>query len=159
MSDKWKPYTTIFTRKYRRLPHWQSPGAVHHIESRVLPGITLSESDRSIVFDSQHYLNGRKYALHAAVVMPDHFHILCRPLEISPGSWASLSGIKHSLKSFTSHKMKKGEIWQDEAWDRIIRDEEEYIRCRDYIIHNPVEAGLVATVEEYPWVWWEGKED
>ena len=42
-------------------------------------------------------------------------------------------------------------FWQDESFDRLVRNDAEFERIVDYIERNPVMAGLAATPEEYPW--------
>ena len=49
-----------------------------------------------------------------------------------------------------------GAVWQDESWDRIIRDEEEMIEKLSYMMHNPVKAGLVRRPEDYEFLLMEG---
>ena len=36
----------------------------------------------------------------------------------------------------------KGHVWQEESFDRIVRDEAELRKFNDYILANPAEAGL-----------------
>jgi hypothetical protein len=42
-------------------------------------------------------------------------------------------------------------FWQDESFDRSVRNRDEFQRIRRYIEMNPVAAGLVKTAEEYEW--------
>lgn len=42
-------------------------------------------------------------------------------------------------------------FWQDESYDRFVRDEREFERIVRYIENNPVSAGLAASPEEFPW--------
>jgi len=42
-------------------------------------------------------------------------------------------------------------FWQEERYDRWVRDEKEFPRIRAYIEENPLQAGLVAAPEDYPW--------
>ena len=84
----------------------------------------------------------RKFDLFAWVIMPNHIHILLRPL---PG--IHLHKIIHSLKSFTAHEANKilgrtGAFWMREYFDRYIRDEEHFQKAVRYIERNPVKAGL-----------------
>jgi putative transposase len=46
---------------------------------------------------------------------------------------------------------RKGELWQEESFDRIIRDEEHLWRCIQYIGNNPGRARL-PTVEWRRWI-------
>jgi len=42
-------------------------------------------------------------------------------------------------------------FWQDDYFDRYIRDEDHYRRVVRYIENNPVKAGLVPLAAEWPW--------
>jgi REP element-mobilizing transposase RayT len=63
-----------------------------------------------------------------------------------------------SLKRHTARQAnmilgRKGAFWQDESYDRVIRDHEEYIRTANYVLENPVKADLVAQRDEWPWTY------
>jgi hypothetical protein len=47
---------------------------------------------------------------------------------------------------------RKGSLWQDESFDRIMRAEEFEFK-RNYIMANPVDAGLCERPEDYQWLW------
>lgn len=50
------------------------------------------------------------------------------------------------------HLGRTGEpFWQQEYFDRTVREEKEFFRIRRYIEWNPVNAGLAAHPEEFPW--------
>ena len=42
-------------------------------------------------------------------------------------------------------------FWQDESYDRLVRDEKEFERIVHYIEWNPVTAGLATTPEGFAW--------
>lgn len=42
-------------------------------------------------------------------------------------------------------------FWQEESYDHMVRDQEEFDRIRRYIEQNPVRAGLVKETCEYRW--------
>jgi hypothetical protein len=44
-----------------------------------------------------------------------------------------------------------GRIWQDEYFDRIIRDDKEFVQKREYIIANPWKRW--PEIENYSWAW------
>jgi carbamoylphosphate synthase large subunit/REP element-mobilizing transposase RayT len=94
------------------------------------------------VANSLRYFDGVRYALDSFVVMPNHVHVLVRPHEDHP-----LSEILHSWKSFSAKEINKfrersGIVWQDENYDRMVRDFAELNRYRDYIKENPAAAKL-----------------
>ncbi len=73
----------------------------------------------------------------------------------------TLSKIMHSIKSFTAHKINKtasrnGKLWQEENFDRVIRDEKEFLEKVNYIANNPIKTGLVERHEFYKWLYIKG---
>ncbi len=70
----------------------------------------------------------------------------------------TLASIIHSIKSYSSNQVAKvmahrGILWQDERYDRIIRDEKELLETWNYIRENPVKANLSEIAEKYPFFW------
>ncbi len=91
-----------------------------------------------------HHFDGVRYELNAYVVMPNHVHAILRPLQCEEHPLETILG---SWKQFSSKRINartgnNGDLWQDESYDRIIRDEEHLYRCLLYIGGNPGKAGL-----------------
>jgi REP element-mobilizing transposase RayT len=89
-------------------------------------------------------------SLDSFVIMPNHVHLLCTPL-------VSLPELMRRLKGQTAH-LANGllgrhgvKFWQEEYFDRIVREGDEFGRIQRYIEWNPVKAGLVARPEEFRW--------
>ncbi len=83
-----------------------------------------------------------RYKLIAWVIMPNHVHFLLKPINNH-----SLSEIMKKYKSFTSHEInrilhRRGQFWQEDYFDRYIRNYEHYEKTVSYIENNPVKAGL-----------------
>ncbi len=140
----------------RNLPHWQRGGHSYFVTFRLAEG-SLSPKERSRVLSACRHWDGERLELHAAVVMPDHVHLVLSPFEKSPAEWWSLADLLHSIKSFTGHQIAKsrgtpGRIWQDESYDRIIRHDE-YAETMSYVLENPVRARLVERWMDYPFTW------
>jgi len=73
-----------------------------------------------------------------------------------------LAKIIHSVKSFSSQKINRlegnsGSLWQDERYDRIVRDEVEFLEKWQYICNNPLKEELVSQPEDYPWLYERGE--
>jgi REP element-mobilizing transposase RayT len=146
----------------RNLPHMQEPERVYFITWRCRDGEILSPEERALVLDSLSYWEGRKWSVLAAVIMPNHLHALVRCLPHPDGGVFDLAEILHSVKSFTAHQIMKqrgtpGKLWQDERYDRIVRDEAEFLEKWHYIRNNPVRDGLAARPEDYNWLYEKGK--
>lgn len=142
----------------RNLPHWQEPGRVYFITWRCRKNQILSPEERTIALEAIKHWNGIKWTAYAAVVLPDHVHALVQPLPSPAGGVFDLGKILHSIKSFTVHQINKirgtkGSIWQDERFDRIVRDDTEFLEKWNYLRGNPVKDGLAKYAEEYPWLY------
>jgi putative transposase len=96
------------------------------------------------VIDAMHHFDMQRYELDSYVVMPNHVHVILRPLLYDE---EPLERILQSWKRHTARKINKqfgltGHFWQEESFDRIIRDEEQLWRVLQYIGANPSRAGL-----------------
>ena len=86
------------------------------------------------------------------VIMPNHVHFFC-----APGNEAEdLSVFIKFWKEWTSKKIKRecgieGHVWQREFFDHLLRSEESYVQKWDYVLNNPVRAGLAKDANEWPW--------
>ena len=95
-----------------------------------------------IVATALQFFDGERYELGEWVVMPNHVHVVCTPME-----GHDLSGILHSWKSYTSNTInrltgKQGKLWQDESFNQIIRSREHLYNLGRYIRRNPEKAGI-----------------
>lgn len=79
----------------------------------------------------------------AYCIMPDHIHWLFILKQ------HSLSAVIARTKSDFSRKTQS-KIWQDSFYDHAIRSDEALIEVARYIVANPLRAGLVKNVSEYP---------
>lgn len=92
-----------------------------------------------------------RYDLFSFVVMNDHVHVVVRPFVQYP-----LEKLLHSWKSYTASQMQKtgsrvGQVWQDEYFDRIVRDEDELREKVEYIFNNPWKRW--PEIDKYEWLY------
>jgi REP element-mobilizing transposase RayT len=88
------------------------------------------------------HFDNERYLIDSFVVMPNHVHVLFRLIEPY-----RLEALVKSWKGFTAREInqelnKRGHLWQEDYWDRMIRDENHFLKCREYIQDNPVKARL-----------------
>jgi len=88
------------------------------------------------------YRRQAKFQLHEFVIMPEHFHLLLTPSEIT------LERVVQFIKGGYSYAVKnqlgkKIEIWQRGFTDHRIRDATDFAYHRLYIHRNPVRRNLV----------------
>ncbi|QSJ17903.1 transposase [Nostoc sp. UHCC 0702] len=142
----------------RRLPHWELDGAIYFITFNTWEKLELSLDAIEIVFNSCLFFNNKRYQIFVLVIMSNHVHLLIQPLLKSKNELWSLSSIMKSIKGYSAKQIPNvmnhiGKIWQDERYDRIVRNEQEFQQYWEYIRQNPVKAGLASTPEDYPFFW------
>lgn len=94
------------------------------------------------------FFNLQRYQLAAWCVMPNHVHVVIQPLQPY-----ELSDILQSWKSFSAKEANKilkrsGDFWQPESYDHLIRDASDYAHSVNYVLENPLKAGL----KNWKWV-------
>ena len=88
------------------------------------------------------FFNGKRYVLHGYVVMSNHVHVL---VQVFDGwSWKT---VVHSWKSYTATEInkiagRKGRLWFEETYDRLIRDKAHYVAVIDYMEKNRRHGGV-----------------
>jgi len=98
------------------------------------------------------------YYLYVYCVMPDHVHILLRTTPNAP----SLSLLVATLKRSIHWRCRLIGIdvkWQSGFYDRVVRDYEHRSNFVNYVLMNPVRAGIVNSLGDYPYCakvdpWW-----
>jgi putative transposase len=145
----------------RNLPHWQLPSSTYFIIFRLKSGI-ISDDERKIVLDAIKHFHKIRYWITTAVIMPDHIHLMLKPVVSVSKAEFSLSKILQGIKGFSAREINKkrgakGALWQDESFDRIVRDHDEYLEKWNYIRLNAVKTGLCQAPEDYPYLWEPGE--
>ena len=137
-----------------------SPGRIFADYDKLLdtsPAVRWLEDTRlaHLIADSLHWGDGRRYELLAYVVMPSHIHWVFTPLATAGNFAASQRlAITSAFKSHTALACnrllgRRGRFWQEESYDRVVRNEQELERIVRYVEHNPVRAGLCARAEDW----------
>ena len=104
----------------------------------------LEKEIAEICSETLHYPDGKDYELICYTIMPNHVHLV---FELLPGN-KGISKIMQSIKRISARKAniilkREGLFWQDESFDRWIRDDKELYFVIKYVLLNPVKAGLV----------------
>jgi REP element-mobilizing transposase RayT len=142
----------------RRLPHYQRDERPLFVTFRSFCHTVLSPEARSLVLRHCVYDDGRRFHLHAAVIMPDHVHLLFTAMRDAEGWTFALPDILKAIKGTSARSINKltgrnGPVWQDESFDHVLRGDESLRETIEYICQNPVRKGLVDKPEDYPWLW------
>jgi len=143
----------------RKLPHLQRDYQPHFVTFCTHLRWILPREARAIALACCLHDNGTKIDLHAAIVMPDHVHLILTPLiNYAANEMFSLAEIMDAIKGASAHKInhslgRVGKVWQTESFDRVLRSSEKLDEKVAYILNNPVRRGLVSVPEDYPWLW------
>lgn len=83
------------------------------------------------------HFDDERYMLGSYVVMPNHVHLLFRPL-----GGHQLPDLVHTWKRFTAREINRreartGPLWQADYWDRLIGSEKHFLWTNRYIQNNP----------------------
>jgi len=129
---EWKEYNERFGD---RLEGWLDAGYGCCVLSR--PEVRKILQECLLRFDEE------RLRIHAAVIMPNHIHLLLSPLKNHSLS-ELLKGIKGASARRINHLLGKTgtTFWMDESYDHIVRSEAQYQHFLTYITENPVKAGL-----------------
>lgn len=133
---------------WRHLPHWTLDGSIYFVTFCARRTI-FDESEQCIVLEHIKEGDGTFYDCYAAMVMPDHVHLLLRSR-----NGYSLSRIMHGIKGASAYKINlhrrtKGQVWQNESYDRIVRNGKELDAKLKYMFNNPLKKGLTDDPSNY----------
>jgi putative transposase len=137
-----------------RLPRLTLPGHLHHVIQR--------GNNRQPIFvtaaDRQYLLtllaeNATKFkvALHAYVLMDNHFHLLATP-EAADGLPQLMQAVgRRYVRYFNDSQQRSGTLWEGRYRSTLIQAERYVLACMVSLDLNPVRAGLVPAAADYPW--------
>jgi putative transposase len=108
-----------------------------------------------ILADTFHFWNHKGYELLAYTIMSNHFHLLFDTQGFNVHPTTIMTSIKRfSAKNANTILNRTGiTFWQEESYDRRVRNERELLRIINYILQNPVKANLAERWQDYPFTW------
>ena len=108
-----------------------------------------------LVQQALHFYDGKQYTLVCYCIMANHVHLVVTlPEEAQP-----LAHTLQALKGYTANLGnqllgRKGQFWQRESYDHLIRSTFELERVIAYVVNNPVKASLVEDWQQWPYTYW-----
>ncbi len=91
------------------------------------------------------------FAVIAYCFIPDHLHLL---IEGTTETADCRKFVTHSKRyaAHCHHQQFGGRLWQRYSYDRVLRSTEATFAVARYILENPIRAGIVTCVEDYPFL-------
>jgi len=132
-----------------------------HLDGAKTGPTWLKQTDvAKIIKEAIHFRDDNEYDLYAYCIMSNHVHVVFRHLEKEGNNSTNqnllpVTRILKNLKSYTGLQANKclnrtGSFWQEESFDRLIRNENELENIIRYTIFNPVKANLIKDWKEWP---------
>ncbi len=83
--------------------------------------------------------------------MPDHGHFLVEGLA-DRSNFKRFCKLAKQRSGMAHARAKGGPLWQEDYYDRVLREIDDSMTIARYLLNNPVRAGLVITPIEYPYL-------
>lgn len=137
-----------------RLPRLSLAGYPHHLIQR-------GNNRQPIFNDAQDYAQMHAFlieqarqdgvAVHAYVLMPNHFHLLATPREAESLA-RMMQGIgRRYVRYFNGRTGRSGTLWDGRYRGAPLEPDRYLLPCMVYLDLHPVRAGLADEPAAYPW--------
>jgi len=137
-----------------RLPRLTVPGYAHHLIQRGnnRQAIFASDADRRFLLELlTEHSKQCDVAVHAYVLMDNHFHLLATPTT-SDGLAQMMQAVgRRYVRYFNARQKRTGTLWEGRFKSSLIQSERYLLACMAYIDLNPVRAGMVAQPGDFLW--------
>ena len=128
-------------------------GAVYHVTSRgnARADIYLSDEDRDLFLGVlEHVVERFGWLCHAYCLMTNHYHLMIETPQ------ANLSRGMRQLNGMYTHRFNRkhgrvGHVFQGRFKSIIVDKDAHLLELSRYIVQNPVAAGMVKDVGDWPW--------
>lgn len=137
-----------------RQPRLTVAGYPHHVIQRGndRQAIVRDDADRSrlLALWQEHAL-AFKVAVHAYVLMDNHFHLLVTP-ETDTALPQMMQAVGRAyVRYFNLRHQRTGTLWDGRYRSNLIESERHLMACMVYIDLNPVRAGMVPQAADHKW--------
>lgn len=96
-----------------------------------------------------HCSSVQHFELSAYCFMPDHLHALVMGLT-EGADFTQFVRLAKQRSGYLFAQVSGRKLWQDGYWERILREDQGTEEVIQYIVGNPVRAGLVNDARHYP---------
>ena len=111
--------------------------------------IFASEQVQNLLLDS--WTIADAWVVGRYMIMPDHIHLFCSPAGIEYPALKTWVKYRKSLSARKWPDAGIGKVWQRDFWDTQLRRGDSYSEKWNYVVNNPVRAGLVDVSAAWPY--------
>jgi len=90
-------------------------------------------------------------AIHAYVLMDNHVHLLCTPSQGDSLARTIQAVGRRYVRRFNRRHGRSGTLWEGRFRSSLVEADRYLLACQRYIESNPVRAGMVEGVADWPW--------
>ncbi len=137
-----------------RLPRLVVPHHLHHVVAR-------GNNDQAVFLDETDYrqfldwlreaAQQHRVAIHAYALLPGRIHLLATPAD-EPGLGRMMQAVgRHYVPWFNARHGRSGSLWEGRFRATVMDAREYFCPCAHWVEYQPVLAGWVADMADYPW--------
>jgi putative transposase len=137
-----------------RLPRLTIPGYPHHLIQRGnnRQPVFVDERDYELLLSLlAEYAAREKVAIHAYVLMGNHFHLLATPERDNSLPRMMQAVGRRYVQMFNKRHARTGTLWEGRYRATLVQTDRYLLTCMAYIDLNPVRAGMVQRAADYRW--------
>jgi REP element-mobilizing transposase RayT len=131
------------------------PDGYFHVIARGAGGISIARDDldwEALAAQIRRTARRFGWTLHAVCLMTTHYHIVVEATrEALSRGMCELNG-KHARR-FNRRHDRFGHLFSERFGARVIADDDYLTNACEYVLANPVRAGLCAAPGDWPWSW------
>ena len=137
-----------------RLPRLSLAGHLHHVLQRGnnrQPIFTSADEHAAMLQLLAQEARRHGVAVHAYVLMPNHFHLLATPEQADSLPRMMQAVGRAYVRAFNQTHGRSGTLWEGRYRSTLLQAERYLLACMAYCDLNPVRASLVQRAADYTW--------
>jgi len=141
---------------FNRRSFWRIERALHRRDEG--PHWLKREDVADLIVNVLKEMDGALCDLDAYCLMSNHAHLVLRSKMPAGGKklQTPLSAFMQRWKGRTAFECnrvlkRRGQFWEHESYDHVVRNEDEWFRIVRYVLENPIKARLVSDWKQWRW--------
>jgi putative transposase len=142
-----------YGRRVTRQLRSDLPDGIFHVTARGVDGtvIFLDDTDRLRFLDLyRQSVERHDWLCHTFCLMTNHYHLVVEAARAAVSAGIHRLNGLHAQRFNRCHR-RTGHLFGDRFSSWVIEDEEHLTAACEYVLHNPVRAGLCERPEDWPW--------